>query len=630
NRGMTEPQDHGPSASVRRFLRTETGGAVILAVFALAALIWSNVSESSYNQVWNTRLSLVIGGHGLAMDGRQFVNSGLMALFFLVAGLEARREWDMGELRIRSRITLPFLAGLGGMLVPIGIYLAITYFSGNGGGHDTRGWGAAMSTDTAFALGVLAIAGKGIPDRVRTYLLTFTVVDDLASLAVIAIFYSGQVNAVPLVIGVALLAVIWLLRARGVRYGPLHALIGVAAWVAFFQSGVDPILSGLVIGLLTAAYPAAREDLEQASRAFRLFREQPTAELARATRDVVRTAVSPNEQLQALLAPAASYVIVPLFALANTDIQLSGSFLAHAYTTPVTLGVLIGLVAGKPLGTAGTAALATRLSGRRLNPSVGWGAAIGAGAAAGIPFTVSLLIAAIAFGDPGHAAALAEAKLGVLSAGICAVAVAWASFRIIKALPPAARLRALYGRPAVITDLAVAVDPERDHIRGPADDALVTLVEYGDFECPFCGQAEPVVRELIAEYGELRFVFRHLPLSDVHPHARLAAEGAEAAARQGKFWAMHDVLMDHQGALTFRDLVEYARDLDLNTGLFAADLRDRVGTPRIAEDLDSADLATVSGTPTFFINGRRHHGAYDLETLKEAVHTAKALAMIST
>jgi protein-disulfide isomerase len=322
-------------------------------------------------------------------------------------------------------------------------------------------------------------------------------------------------------------------------------------------------------------------------------------------------------------------VIVPLFALANTDVRISGSFLAHAYASPVTLGVMIGLLAGKPLGTAGTAWLATRLSGRRLNPPVGWGAAIGAGTAAGIPFTVSLLIAAIAFGDPGHAAALAQAKLGVLSAAICAVAAAWASFRIIKALPPAARLRALYGRPTAITDLAVAVDPERDHIRGPDEGALVTLVEYGDFECPFCGQAEPVVRELIAEYGELRFVFRHLPLPDVHPHARLAAEGAEAAARQGKFWAMHDTLMDHQGALTFRDLVAYARNLDLDERTFAADLRDRVGTPRIAEDLDSADLATVSGTPTFFINGRRHHGAYDLETLKEAVHTAKALAMIS-
>jgi protein-disulfide isomerase len=242
---------------------------------------------------------------------------------------------------------------------------------------------------------------------------------------------------------------------------------------------------------------------------------------------------------------------------------------------------------------------------------------------------VSLLIAAIAFGDAGHARELAEAKLGVLSAGICAATGAWASFRIIRALPARTRLRALFGQPAVITDLAVPVDPGRDHIRGPAESALVTLVEYGDFECPFCGQAEPAVRELMREHGELRFVFRHLPLTDVHPHAQLAAEGAEAAARQGKFWEMHDTLMDHQGALAFRDLVGYARGLNLDTETFAADLRTGADAYRIAEDRDSADLATVSGTPTFFINGRRHHGTYDLETLKDAVHTAKALAIIS-
>jgi protein-disulfide isomerase len=158
--------------------------------------------------------------------------------------------------------------------------------------------------------------------------------------------------------------------------------------------------------------------------------------------------------------------------------------------------------------------------------------------------------------------------------------------------------------------------------------ALVTLVEYGDFECPYCGQAEPAVRELISQYGELRFVFRHLPLTEVHPHAQLAAEAAEAAAAQGAFWGMHDLLMDHQGALTFSDLVRYAGTLGLNTERFAADLRKHAGAYRVAEDVDSADLATVSGTPTFFINGIRYYGAFDLAALSEAVHTAKARAVI--
>ncbi len=201
-------------------------------------------------------------------------------------------------------------------------------------------------------------------------------------------------------------------------------------------------------------------------------------------------------------------------------------------------------------------------------------------------------------------------------------------FHGLNRLSPRTRLRALLGTASTVTDLAVPVDPERDHIRGPKKDALVTLVEYGDFECPYCGQAEPAVRGLIREFGELRFVFRHLPLTEVHPHAQLAAEASEAAAVQGAFWEMHDMLIDHQGALTFRDLVGYAESIGLDADKFAADLRKHVGAYRVAEDIDSADLATVSGTPTFFINGIRYYGAFDLAALKEAVHTAKARAII--
>ncbi len=606
---------------LRQFLQTETGSAAILAAAVVVALIWANVSGSTYQRVWGTELAIRVGGHGMSMDLRTFVNSGLMALFFLVVGLEARREWDMGELRIRSRLTLPLLAGLGGMLVPIAIYLAI-----NAGRPTAHGWGAAMSTDTAFALGALALAGGSrLPDRVRTWLLTFSVVDDLAGIAVIAIFYSSHVKLVPLLIGAALLAVSGYVRRRGVRNGPVYLLLGLAAWVAFFNSGIDPIVTGLVIGLLTCAYPATRADLEQATETFRLFREQPTARLAAEAREVVRTAISPNERLQELYHPWTSYVIVPLFALANTDIVISGSFLANAYTSPATLGIMIGYLAGKPIGTAGTAWLVSKLTKGRVAPPVGWGAMIGAGAVAGIGFTVSLLIASLAF----TGTELAEAKLGILSGAILAAVLTWVIFRGINLLPPRTRLRALLGTTTTITDLAVPVDPDRDHIRGPkGDDALITLVEYGDFECPYCGQAEPAVRELIKEYGDLRFVFRHLPLTDVHPHAQLAAEAAEAAGKQGKFWEMHDTLMDHQGALNAPNLVRYAGELGLDTEKFAAALRKHVGAARIAEDVDSADLATVSGTPTFFINGIRHYGAYDLATLTEAVRTAKGRAVL--
>ena len=608
------------STPLRQFLRAETGSATILVAATLAALIWSNVASGSYERFWSTELNAGIAGHGITMDLREFVNSGLMALFFLVVGLEARREWDMGELRVRSRVTLPFLAGLGGMLVPIAIYLAF-----NAGKPTAHGWGAAMSTDTAFALGALALAGGSrLPDRVRTYLLTFSVVDDLLGIAVIAVFYSSHVRWIPLLIGALLLVAVGVLTRRGTRNGPVYLLLGLAAWVAFWESGVDPIVSGLVIGLLTCAYPAARQDLQQATDAFRLFREQPTARLAAEAREVVRGAISPNERLQERYRGWASYVIVPLFALANADIKISGSFLAHAYTSPATLGIMIGYIVGKPVGTAGTAWLVTRVTKRRLTPPVGWGAVIGVGAVAGIGFTVSLLIVSLAF----TGTELAEAKLGILSGAICAALLTWVIFRGLNKLSPRTRLRALFGTATTVTDLAVPVDPDRDHIRGPKKDALVTLVEYGDFECPYCGQAEPAVRGLIREYGELRFVFRHLPLTEVHPHAQLAAEAAEAADKQGGFWEMHDMLMDHQGALTTRDLIGYADSIGLDTDKFAADLRKHAGAYRIAEDIDSADLATVSGTPTFFINGNRYYGAFDLAALKEAVHTAKARAVV--
>jgi Na+/H+ antiporter NhaA len=556
----------------------------------------------------------------MTMDLRQFVNSGLMALFFLVVGLEARREWDMGELRVRSRVTLPFLAGVGGMLVPIAIFLAF-----NAGQPGAHGWGAAMSSDTAFALGALAlVGGSRLPDRVRTYLLTFSVVDDLGGLAVIAIFYSSDVRWLPLLIGVLLLAADGVMTRRGVRNAPLYLLVGLAAWVAFWNSGVDPIVAGLVIGLLTCAYPAAREDLQQATEAFRLFREQPTARLAAEAREVARRAISPNERLQERYHFWTSYLIVPLFALANADIKFSGSFLAHAYTSTATLGIMIAYIVGKPVGTAGAAWLVSKVTKRRLTPPVGWGAVIGVGTVAGIGFTVSLLIISLAFTGPEAA----EAKLGLLSGAVGATLLAWVVFHGLDRLSPRTRLRALLGTASTVTDLAVPVDPERDHIRGPKKDAPVTLVEYGDFECPYCGQAEPAVRGLMREFGELRFVFRHLPLTEVHPHAQLAAEAAEAADVQGAFWEMHDTLMDHQGALTTRDLIGYAASIGIDTDKFAADLRKHVGAYRVAEDIDSADLATVSGTPTFFINGIRYYGAFDLAALKEAVHTAKARVII--
>jgi Na+/H+ antiporter NhaA len=604
---------------LRQFLRTETGSAAVLLGATVAALAWANIDASSYDAFWSTRLSVSVGSSGVSQDLHGWVNSGLMTFFFLVVAVEARREFDMGELRERSRLALPLLAGIGGMIVPIAIYLAL-----NAGQPSAHGWGTAMSTDTAFALGSLALVGPGLPDRVRTYLLTFSVVDDLAGIIVIAIVYSGHIRLPALLASLSFLAVAAVARARRVRHGPVYFLLGVGSWIAMFKSGVDPVVVGLVTGMLAYAYPAARSDLEQATDLFRLFREQPTAELAQTAREGVRAAISPNDRLQQIFHPWTSYVIVPLFALANAGVTVSGSFLSRAYSSPVTLGILLGYLVGKPAGTAGAAWLVTRISHGRVRPPIGWAAVAGAGAIAGIGFTVSLLIASLAFSGTQ----LQEAKLGILSAALCASVLTWIVFRLTAMLPKRLRIRALLGTAEIITDLVVPVDPHRDHLRGP-ETAPVTVVEYGDFECPYCGRAEPIVRELLADFGDLRYVWRHLPLGDVHPHAQLAAEASEAAGRQGAFWQMHDLLLDHQGALTIRDLISYAQQLGLDIDQFGADVREHAGAGHVAGDVDSADLSGVSGTPTFFINGIRHHGAYDIDSLSAAVRAARARAYLN-
>ena len=598
---------------LRQFLRTETGSAAVLVAMAVAALVWINADAASYDTVWHARLTVRLAGAGVSLDLREWVNSGLMTLFFFVFGLEARREFDMGELRERRRLALPLLAGLGGLAVPVAIYLAFNT------GPAARGWGASMSTDTAFALGMLAVTRPRFPDRVRAFLLSVAVVDDLVSLIVIGAAYSQALHVIPLLMAAGVLAVVLLLRRLGIRAGVIYFLLGAAAWVCVLKSGIDPVVIGLIMGLLTYARPAARTDLERASDLFRSFREQPTAELARSAGAGLTAALSPNERLQLLYHPWTSYVIVPLFALANAGIVLSGSFLARAYASPITLGILIGYVAGKPLGIAGATWLLTKVSRGRLRPPVGWAAVAGTGTIAGIGFTVSILIATLAF----RGSQLQDAKLGVLSTTVAASALTWLVFRGTALLPPRLQIRALLGTSRAIIDLGAPVDPDRDHIRGPAR-ALVTIVEYGDFECPHCGQAEPVVRELLAGHGDVRYVWRHLPLTDVHPHAQLAAEAAEAAADQGAFWPMHDLLLIHQDALLLPDLLRYAAEAGLDADRFRDYLTRRAGAPRVAEDVDSADLSGVSGTPTFFINGRRHYGSYDIDALTEAVRTAKA------
>jgi Na+/H+ antiporter NhaA len=622
----SEPRFEGRTAwarnlatPVRDFLTTESGGAAVMLIAAVAALIWANLPGThSYETVWGTHFTLQMGSHEISATLRNWVNEGLMTLFFLVVGLEAKRQLDLGELRERRRLAVPVVAALFGVAVPAAIYLAW-----NAGGPGAHGWGTAISTDTAFALSTVGLLAPRTATRMRVFLLSLAVVDDLAGLVVVAVAYTNHVSVVALVVAIGLFGLLLALRWVPVGRGPLAVALGIGVWLAMFKSGIDPVISGLAIGLATSAYSPARADVAAAFELTRTFSEQPTPELARAARRGVTASISPNERVQYELHPWTSYVIVPLFALANAGIHLSGGVLGKAFSSPITLGILTAYLIGKPVGITFGSWLATRPILRGPRSPVSGPVLLAAGTFAGVGFTVSLLIASLAF----HGTDLVEAKIGTLCTLVLGPALSWLVLHGVRHLPADLRARQIAGTAEDILDLAADVDPERDHIRGP-DSAPVTIVEYGDFECPYCGQAEQVIRELLVESGsDVRYVWRHLPLNDVHPNAQLAAEASEAASAQGKFWEMYELLFAHQGDLQLEDLEGYAGQIDLDLDRFVDELRTRAYAGRVTEDVWSADESGVSGTPTFFINGRRHYGVYDINTLTERVRAAKTRAL---
>ncbi|MGH2906759.1 MAG: Na+/H+ antiporter NhaA, partial [Solirubrobacterales bacterium] len=519
---------------------------------------------------------------------------------------------DMGELRDRRRVAIPVIAALGGMTLPVLIYLAF-----NAGGDAAHGWGTVMPTDTAFALGMLALFGRKLPARLRVFVLTLVIADDVGTLLVIAFAYSSEISLVALSVaaGLALvaLAIHW--------YGPLskrpYEILGIGAWIAMSQSGVHPTIAGVIAGLAISGRPPARQDLERATAITRLFREQPTPELARSAKLSLQNAVSENERLQYGLHPWTSFLIVPVFALANAGVELNSQLLSASLHSPITWGIVCGLVLGKLFGIGLSTLVASHPRIGRLPLPVELPPVFGAAALAGIGFTLSLFIAEIAFDGE----LLAEAKVGILAAAVIATVLGALIMSIASRLPQRdGGVRAV----EALVDLARPVDPEGDHIRGPAD-APVTLLEYGDYECGYCGRAEATIRELIGRFGnELTYVWRHLPLQDVHPRAQLASEAAEAAGDQGYFWELHDLMIDHQNNIELTDLRRYAEQVGLDLERFWDDLRARKFAEHVAEDVESADESLVTGTPSFFINGRRHEGAYDIDTLSAVVRRTLA------
>ncbi len=415
------------------FIHAQSIGGLVLLAAAAAAIVWANSPwDESYFDLWENTITIDVNLFSIEEDLRHWINDGLMVFFFFVVALEIKRELVLGEISEPRRAALPVAAALGGMLLPAAIYLAF-----NAGGDGQRGWGIPMATDTAFALGVLALVGKRIPTEIRIFLLAIAIVDDIAAILVIAVFYTDSLSLEALGIAVLLLGVIVVMNRAGVLSMNPYFLVGALIWVAVLKSGIHATITGVVLGLLAPARPyftkaSFTESTERLRERFRAATVQGDEETAEVTLGQIEELVvgteAPLERLERQLQPWTSYAVIPVFALANAGIDLSGDAIRDAVSSPVTQGIVLGLVVGKPLGILAFSWLAIRLHICSLPRGTTWTQMLGLGLTAGIGFTVSVFITGLAFTDAGLAS---EAKIGILSASLLAGLTGYACLRIL-------------------------------------------------------------------------------------------------------------------------------------------------------------------------------------------------------
>jgi len=399
-----------------RFISIESAGGVVLLVAAVSALLWANAPfGESYEQFWETHFELSFAGIHLAESLRELVNDGLMAIFFFVVGLEIKRELVTGDLRDPKAAALPVIAALGGMIVP-----AVLYLSFNGGGEASQGWGIPMATDIAFSVGIVSLLGRRVPVGARLFLLALAIVDDIGAITVIAIFYTDTLLLGYLGAAIGGLAAVAVANRVGVRSMTFYIPVALATWYFLLESGVHATLAGVALGMLTPVR-SMYSDSDFHHRTLRILKRYDVASAASRGREridqdalevsmIARESVSPLRRLETALHPWSSFVIVPVFALANAGVRFSGVDVGEAVTHPVSLGVMIGLFAGKIVGVSVFSWLAVKLRLGVLPRFAGWTHIVGLAAIAGVGFTVSLFITGLAF----DSAVLADrAKIGI-------------------------------------------------------------------------------------------------------------------------------------------------------------------------------------------------------------------------
>ncbi|MFG6443856.1 Na+/H+ antiporter NhaA [Microbacterium sp. P06] len=581
--------------------------ATLMLVGVVIAMVWANLPGESYHQFWDLPLGASLGDASWTFSLHALVNEGFMALFFFLVGLEVKRELTIGELTDRSRAVVPIAAAVAGLVVPAGVFILF-----NLGDGEFDAWGVVISSDTAFLLGALALIGPKFSSRLRTFLLTLAVVDDIGALLVIGLFYNSGLSLPPFVIAVVLMVLIALVRFLPVGRGFAYGALGAALFVAVYLAGVHPTLAGVAVALLIPVFPPRRNDVERSVELTQAFRESPNSAYAAAVTRSLRESISINERIDTGLRPYISYGVLPVFALANAGVHIDGETLRDALMSPVAWGIVAGLVLGKFFGITVATWLVGVVGRGQLAPGLSLHRVAGGAALSGIGFTISLFLVPIAISDP-HTQDLA--RVAVLAASVIAFFLGWAILTVGDRISPP--------RP-VGFKLARPVDPQRDHIRGSMD-APYEIVEYGDFECPFCSRATGSVDAVRERFGDdIRWVWRHLPLDQPHPHAQEAAQAAEAAALQGKFFEMAGKLFAHQRNLERDDLFRYAEMLGLDPERFADDFGSAKVAHHIQDDRLDAEIMDLNTTPTFFLNGRRHIGPYDSASLIRGLENGPA------
>ncbi len=585
-------------------------GAFVLITATIAALVWANLPGYSYQTFWHLPLGFELGGFRFELSLQHWINDAVMAVFFAHVTLEVRREIELGELRDWRRASVPVIAAVAGLVIPALVYVGVTW-----GSDAVGGWGVVVSTDTAFVLGMLALVGRGMPPQLRIFLVTLAVADDVGALGVIAFAYTGHFNPLPLLLAAAGLAVIAVMRFLGVWRGVLYLLPSIMVWVGLYLSGVHATLAGVAIALLLPIFATGFDDLRRARDHMRAFQMSPTAGYARTAENSLARAISINERAHRALMPYITWLILPMFALANAGVRITGESLADAFTSTLTWGILIGLVVGKIVAITVSTWIVTRVRPGALGPAVRMSHILGVSMLAGMGFTISLFVTELAFDDPVD---VSRAQIGVIAATVIAAALGAITFSIVSARE---RRRSPHR-----DRLVRALDPARDPVLGDSTSAVIAVVEYGNYATPYSPGAGEMRQEMEGRFGgDVVYSFRHLPLEQ--PLGRSAAIANEAAALQGRFWEMRDELLREAPIETERQIRRAAAAAGLNLRRFEEDSGDAATAQRVEEDLQDAEMMHLNEAPTYFIDNVRYEGSIDAGSVNAAVANARDAAV---